>query len=43
MPAFKVPELKAREQLDKEIISLPEETPGSKPGKTSAIMFSSLT
>lgn len=41
MPAFKVPELRAREQLDEEIISLPEGAPGIKPGKMSAIMFNS--
>lgn len=43
MPAFKVPELRARKQLDKEIISLPEETPGIQSEKMSAIVFNSLT
>lgn len=45
MPAFKVPVLGAREQLDKQIISLPEGALGIKPGSliVSAIMFNSLT
>ena len=43
MPAFKVPELRTRGQLDKVIIPLPEGAPGTEPGKMNAIIFNSLT
>lgn len=39
MLALKVPELRAKEQLDKEITSLLGKTPGIKPGKMRAVII----
>lgn len=39
MPAFKVPELRTGEQLEKVIIPLSEGAPGTEPGKMNAIIF----
>ena len=43
MPAFKVPELRTGEQLEKVISPLTEGAPGTEPGKMNAIIFNSLT